>query len=44
MMQAPPDGIMGQDTREAVTELQQENGLTPTGRINGRLLNALGLQ
>lgn len=39
----PIDGVIGAGTRQAIAAYQRDNGLTPTGRINGPLLDSLGL-
>ena len=39
----PADGDAGPQTREAVAGYQQDHGMTPTGRIDGPLLDSLGL-
>jgi peptidoglycan hydrolase-like protein with peptidoglycan-binding domain len=40
----PATGVLGEETRRAITHFQEENGLKPTGRVNGPLLDALGLR
>ena len=37
----PGDGVLGPETREAIAKFQKEHGLPRTGRIDGRLLDAL---
>jgi hypothetical protein len=39
----PIDGVIGLGTRRAIAAFQRDNGLAPTGRINGALLDAMGL-
>jgi hypothetical protein len=39
----PIDGVIGPSSRQAIAAYQRDNGLTPTGRINGPLLDSLGL-
>jgi hypothetical protein len=36
------DGVIGARTRNAIRAFQRDNGLPVTGRVDGRLLNALG--
>ena len=40
----PPDGVIGQQTRNAIAAFQSDHGLNPTGQINPPLLSALGIQ
>ena len=35
------DGIYGEETREAVMEFQQKNGLVPTGEVDLNTFNAV---
>jgi hypothetical protein len=39
----PADGVLGQDTRNAIADFQADRGLAVTGRIDSPLLEALGL-
>jgi len=39
----PVDGDAGPQTREAIAGYQQDHGMAPTGRIDGPLLDSLGL-
>lgn len=39
----PVDGVIGNGTRNAIRRFQRDNGLAPTGRINARLLDELGV-
>lgn len=37
------DGVIGEGTRQAIRNYQRANSLPVTGRINGELINAMGL-
>ncbi len=39
-----PDGLMGPKTRNAIREFQRSAGIPVTGKVDGKLLSALGLQ
>ncbi len=39
-----PDGVMGPKTRNAIREFQRSAGIPVTGKVDGKLLSALGLQ
>ncbi len=40
----PVDGLVGAQTRDAIAAFQSDHGITPTGRINRALLDALGVE
>jgi hypothetical protein len=39
----PADGVLGPQTSDSIAEYQGDHGMTPTGRIDGALLDSLGL-
>ena len=39
-----PDGVMGPKTRNAIRDFQRSAGIPVTGKVDGKLISALGLQ
>lgn len=37
----PPDGVMGQNTRDAIAAFQKDHGMKPTGKVDQALVKAL---